>query len=303
MASSKILVIGDLMLDRYLHGDVTRVSQEAPVPIVNMTREECRAGAAANVAMNVNALGADVTLVGIVGKDESSAILRHIIDRAGIQSFITQSDSIVTTQKLRVIGRNQQIVRVDMEQQYENDFAQTVIDIGCIEEHNIIVLSDYAKGALSGIQKIIELAKALGKTVLVDPKGNSWAKYSKADVIKPNIHEMRDMVGGWHSELELSIKANNLRQDAGIGAILLTRAADGMTLYANPTALHIHAKARAIYDVTGAGDTVMAALAVMLWQGRPLIEAATIANYAAGVVVGKFGTATVTMKEIEEAMK
>ena len=300
---SKILVIGDVMLDRYLHGEVTRISQEAPVPIVNMTREECRAGAAANVAMNVKALGADVTLVGIVGKDESSAILRDIIDKAGIRSFITPSDSIVTTQKLRVIGRNQQIVRVDMEQQYENDFAQIVIDLGCIETHDIIVLSDYAKGALSGIQKIIEHAKDAGKTVLVDPKGNSWEKYSRADLVKPNIHEMRDMVGGWHLELELSIKANNLRQDAGIGAILLTRAADGMTLYANPTAHHIHAKAKAIYDVTGAGDTVMAALAVMLSQGKSLIEAATIANYAAGIVVGKFGTATVTMQEIEEAMK
>lgn len=299
---SRILVVGDVMLDRYWFGDVTRLSQEAPVPIVRMKRQEYRAGAAANVAMNCVSLGAEVTLMGLIGADESGLLLRDLLSKS-VNTLLTIDTSIKTTEKLRVIGRNQQIVRVDFEEKPSQAIDGPALEQ--IKNHEIIIFSDYAKGAFFGIQALISYAKSLGKTVLVDPKGYDYSKYSGAYLIKPNLEEMREMAGGWESEFDLASKVSKLRKTANLGAVLLTRAGQGMTLYDGSDydhPRHIHSTAKEVYDVTGAGDTVMAAMAVALSEGRTLMEAATMANYAAGVAVGKFGTATVTMKEIEEVM-
>ena len=297
---SRILVVGDVMLDRYWFGDVTRLSQEAPVPIVRMKRQEYRAGAAANVAMNCVSLGAEVTLMGLIGADESGLLLRDLLSKS-VNTLLTIDTSIKTTEKLRVIGRNQQIVRVDFEEKPSQAIDGPALEQ--IKNHEIIIFSDYAKGAFFGIQALISYAKSLGKTVLVDPKGYDYSKYSGADLIKPNLEEMREMAGGWASEADLTAKVDKLKTEAMVGAILLTRAGDGMTLYeGSEQPFHIHSTAKEVYDVTGAGDTVMAAVGVALSEGRTFTEAATMANYAAGVAVGKFGTSTVTMKEIKEAM-
>lgn len=296
----RILVIGDIMLDKLVYGTVDRISQEAPVPIVKFDREECRAGAAANVAMNCAALGAQVTLIGIVGKDESAEILKGIVQQAGIKQILLADGSIKTTQKLRVIGRGQQIVRIDFEQRPLIELRDAAYFE--IKRHDIIVLSDYDKGALSCIEGLIAVARLEGKTVLVDPKGADYRKYAGADLVKPNIHEMRDMVGHISNKPgDLAEKANRLRIDAQIGAVLVTKASEGMTLY-DGSEHHIPSKAREVYDVTGAGDTVIACLAVMLAQGKSLLEAAIAANFAAGVVVSKFGTAVCSSEELEGAM-
>lgn len=296
-----VLVIGDVMLDRYWYGDVSRLSQEAPVPVVKMEREECRAGAAANVAANCASLGADVTLIGIVGHDESAEILYDLSVRAGVNTILLPDHLIRTTQKLRVIGKGQQIVRVDFEQRPITSIDKVARKY--IENHDVIVFSDYGKGALPGIQALIKEAKAMHKTVLVDPKGHDFTKYAGADVVKPNKDELREVAGGWGTDAELAEKVCAVRLAGRIGALLVTRAADGMTLYDYTGATHIPTKAVEVYDVTGAGDTVMAALAVMIDEGKTLREAATIANFAAGVVVGKFGTSIVTQQELKEAMR
>lgn len=295
-----ILVVGDVMLDRYWFGDVTRLSQEAPVPVVRMEREDCRAGAAANVAMNVAALGGRASLIGVIGADESGAILGGLL-KGVVTSTLIVNIGFSTTTKLRVIGRNQQIVRIDQEQR--PDLCVDAPAKLYARDSDILVVSDYDKGAFLNVGKVIDEAKGLGKTVIVDPKGYDYSKYAGADLVKPNLDEMRSMLGGWRDEIELADKTHSLRQLARIGAVLLTRGAGGMTLYDDRGGRSIPAAAKEVYDVTGAGDTVMAALAVMLSRGKSLLEAATIANYAAGVTVGKFGTAVCTAQELEGAMR
>lgn len=295
----RILVVGDIMLDRYVFGDVSRISQEAPVPIVARQREEKRAGAAANVAANCATLGAEVTLVGIVGADYAATAIEAILPK-GVRCNLVRDPHISTTEKMRIIGKNQQIVRVDSEQTPTIVLGQETRDE--IKAHDIIVFSDYGKGALKCIRVMIALAKEYGKTVLVDPKGYDYSRYAGADLVKPNINEMREMAGGWDDESGLRFKADTLRSEALIGAVLVTRASDGMTLYDGATEAHLHAVAKEIYDVTGAGDTVMAALAVMLAEGRSLYAAAVAANYAAGIAVSRFGTYAVTREELNEVM-
>lgn len=297
--SSRILVVGDIMLDRYVWGDVHRLSQEAPVPVVRFTRDDYRLGAAANVAANCASLGAEVTLIGIIGQDECEDRIFGLVKAAGINAFILTDPNGRTTQKLRVIGRSQQIVRVDFESRPSANINRKAMEQ--IDEHDIIVFSDYGKGALSDVRGLIGYAKHRGKTVLVDPKGYDWTKYRGADLVKPNIDEMREMAGGWASEDELQAKANKLCLDGDIAALLVTRAADGMTLFFMG-ATTIPAHAREVYDVTGAGDTVMAAIAVELAKGQTLLEAAKVANYAACVAVTRFGTHAVTLNELQEAM-
>lgn len=259
-----ILVCGDAMIDRYWFGDVSRISPEAPVPVVKMVRVEERKGAAANVAANCKAMGAAVT------------------------ELFSNSDPPV---KIRVIGKNQQVVRIDYDYQQEPiRIAEFTTQCSACD---IVVFSDYGKGALKNIAELIPIAKAQGKTVLVDPKGYDYTKYAEADVIKPNLDEMREMVGGWGSPEELHQKAEKLRKDSNIGAILLTRAADGMTLFTGDGHTHIPTYAREVYDVSGAGDTAIAALAFALGYGKSLEAAAHFANKAAGIAVGRFGTSTV----------
>lgn len=295
-----ILVIGDVMLDRYWHGDVHRLSQEAPVPVVKMLREECRAGAAANVAMNCASLGAEVTLIGVTGNDESERLLRKCLLSHSITAYLIPNPNIDTTQKIRVIGRNQQITRIDIEKHAAYP-ALTAAALVRIDAHDVIVFSDYGKGALTDVGQLIHYAKQAGKTVLVDPKNHDYSRYAGADLVKPNLDEIREMTGGWSTEEQLEAKVEKIRQDANIGAILLTRGPGGMTLY-DGGRHHIPSKAKEVYDVTGAGDTVMAATAVMLTRGMDLRAAATVANYAAGVAVARFGTHAVTSAELSEAM-
>lgn len=299
--SSKILVVGDCMLDRYWHGDVTRLSQEAPVPVVRTMHEENRAGAAANVALNIAAMGGDVTLIGITGDDENGRILDKLL--SGIRRDLLWGRSTKTTTKLRVIGRKQQICRVDFDQQPGEAVVKELqaCALRRIDESDIVVISDYAKGALADVGNLIKHARAAGKTVIVDPKGADYDRYRGADLVKPNLDEMRHVSGAWHSESDLSFRACQMRLKHDFGAILLTRGEDGMALFDAAGEKHIRAAAREVYDVTGAGDTVMASIAVELSKGRTLTEAATTANYAAGIAVGKFGTAVVTMQEIEDA--
>jgi rfaE bifunctional protein kinase chain/domain len=295
-----ILVIGDIMIDRFLFGDVLRLSQEAPVPVVKFRREEYRLGAAANVAANVATLGEPVTLIGIVGDDAPALNFYAMAETYKINRSVVVDPTIPTTQKLRIIGRSQQIVRVDTEKAP----AILIDDVAkkAILEHAVIVFSDYGKGALRNVDQLIAFAKGRQRTVLVDPKGYDYARYRYADLVKPNVDEIREMIGGWTTEDELVSKVRVMRHSACIANVLLTRASDGMTLYGNETT-SIKAVAQEVFDVTGAGDTVMAALAVELSRGKSLQEAAMIANYAAGVAVSKFGTHAVTKQELEGAMK
>lgn len=295
-----ILVCGDVMLDLYWSGDVSRISQEAPVPVVKIEKTEVRAGAASNVARNCKAMGANVAVSGIVGSDADAQSIQNILFNDLIEFSLTRDYTINTIRKLRVIGKNQQIVRVDFEESpcHESvvEFGEKAVDL--MKSFDIILFSDYGKGALDQISSLIKEAKLVGKTVLVDPKGHDYEKYRGADLVKPNIHEMKELVGGWSSEEELSLKAMRLISDGGIGAVLLTRGADGMTLYQASGTTHIMATAKEVYDVSGAGDTGIAAFAVALTRGYNFIEAAHFANKASGIVVGKFGTAVANMEEV-----
>ncbi len=266
-----ILVVGDAMIDRYYYGEVERISPEAPVPVVRMVREEERAGAAANVRANCEAMGAQCS------------------------SLYGRGPDIV---KIRVIGKNQQVVRIDF------DRPQTQIPLLAFERMlpgvSVVVLSDYGKGSFTkfSLPLMIASAKEAGAKVLIDPKGYDYRKYRGADVVKPNLHEMRELVGGWSSEDELESKAHQLRAGAEIRAVLLTRAEEGMTLYTETGTVHIKSEAREVYDVSGAGDTAIAALAVAMEMGMPVERAAVFANKAAGVAVGHFGTAIVKKEDV-----
>jgi rfaE bifunctional protein kinase chain/domain len=260
------MVVGDSMLDRYWFGDVDRISPEAPVPVVKMSREEQRPGAAANVARNVEAMGGECVTIFGVGRP---------------------------IEKLRIIARNQQVTRVDF------DHPQEPIEfLPGVDECGVVVFSDYGKGSLLGVKNLIRIAKDAKATVLVDPKGHEYERYRGADVIKPNLHEMKELVGGWSTEEQLWDKAEKLRREAGIGAILLTRADKGMSLFTEEQILNIPAVAHEVYDVSGAGDTAIAALAVALSRGHSLLAAAQFANRASGIVVGRFGTAVATEDEV-----
>jgi rfaE bifunctional protein kinase chain/domain len=263
-----------------------------------MERQEERAGAAANVARNCKAMGAEVVLVSACGEDQYGRELVELIEREGIR--FCACETLTTTQKLRIIGRSQQMCRVDIDPIVGRG-ALEAIDrafMAHVDEADVVVFSDYGKGALAGIAGLISVAKSRGKTVLVDPKGYDYEQYRGADLVKPNLNEMKDLVGGWKTEYELEEKARKLRADAGIGSVLLTRASDGMTLYSRDGTWSIPADAREVYDVSGAGDTAIAALAVGIGRGYTLEIAAKYANRASGIVVGRFGTAVATEEEV-----
>ena len=286
------------MSDTYWFGDVSRISPEAPVPIVKIDHEETRPGAAANVARNARAMGAEVTLCCVLGRDEGGDTVRQIIELEGIQNAIVTGGK--TIRKLRVIGRQQQVVRVDFDEPVDDD-SRALLDVtfrGTVQDCDIVVFSDYGKGALADIQVLIQVAKRAGKLVLIDPKGYDYKKYAGADLVKPNQDEMRALVGGWTSEAVLGEKVARLRDETGLAKILMTRASDGMSLFTETGATHYKAAAAEVYDVTGAGDTAIAALAVGLGRRMSLDGAVYHANLAAGIAVGRFGTAVVTGKEV-----
>ena len=300
LAQAKVLVVGDVMLDRYWYGAVDRISPEAPVPVVRITREENRLGGCANVAFNAVSVGAQASLLSVVGDDEASHLLQDLIAKSSITPYFGRDAQLKTTVKLRVIGRQQQLLRVDFENTPQNEVlsSQTQQFMQLLADHPVVLFSDYGKGGLAHVTDMIAAARKANKAVLIDPKGSDFSRYAGATCITPNRAEFQQVVGGWNSEEELSTKAHNLRKQLQLDAVLLTRSEEGMTLFDAQGVAHIAAQAREVFDVTGAGDTVIATLAALVAAGMSLREAMPWANRAGGVVVGKFGTATVSYEEL-----
>jgi rfaE bifunctional protein kinase chain/domain len=300
LAQAKVLVVGDVMLDRYWYGAVDRISPEAPVPVVRITREENRLGGCANVAFNSVSVGAQASLLSVVGDDEASHLLQDLIAKSGITPYFGRDAQLKTTVKLRVIGRQQQLLRVDFENTPQNEVlsSQTQQFMQLLVDHPVVLFSDYGKGGLAHVTDMIAAARKANKAVLIDPKGSDFSRYAGATCITPNRAEFQQVVGGWNSEEELSTKAHSLRKQLQLDAVLLTRSEEGMTLFDAQGVTHIAAQAREVFDVTGAGDTVIATLAALVAAGMSLREAMPWANRAGGVVVGKFGTATVSYEEL-----
>ncbi|MDZ4202246.1 MAG: D-glycero-beta-D-manno-heptose-7-phosphate kinase [Gallionella sp.] len=299
--NAKILVVGDVMLDRYWFGDVSRISPEAPVPVLKVTRVEERPGGAANVARNIAALGAQCTLLSVVGADEAGDCLQRLLTEQGrVEALLQRDNTISTTIKLRAVARQQQLLRIDFETMPSHEVLNAKLaDFRAkLPEADVVVLSDYGKGGLAHIAEMIRLARAAGKLVLVDPKGDDYARYRGASLLTPNRSEFREVAGSWKSEEDFATRAQKLRTELELEALLVTRSEDGMSLYREGSSLHEPTQTREVFDVSGAGDTVIATLAVMLASGAELPEAMRIANRAAGIVVGKLGTAVVSREEI-----
>jgi rfaE bifunctional protein kinase chain/domain len=301
VAASKVVVVGDVMLDRYWFGEVERISPEAPVPVVKIAKSEERPGGAANVARNVAALGASATLLSVTGDDEAGATLKRLVESEGVQASFYRDPALATTVKLRVIGRQQQLLRIDFETAPSHEALATKLAEfdRLVEGEPLVILSDYGKGGLAHIATMIERARASRCRVLVDPKGDEWDKYRGATLVTPNRNELKDVVGRWRNEDDLTQRAQALRRQLELEALLVTRSEEGMSLYTDAGALTIPAQAREVYDVSGAGDTVIATVGTLLAAGASLSDAVRIANQAAGIVVGKLGTAVVTPDELD----
>jgi D-glycero-beta-D-manno-heptose-7-phosphate kinase len=297
---ARVLVVGDVMLDRYWFGDVNRISPEAPVPVVHVRRHEERLGGAANVARNIVTLGAQSGLLCVVGVDEPGERIVEMLGESGVAPHLERDPALPTTIKLRVLAQQQQLLRVD----FEASPAHEVLLAGLarfdalLPVHDVVLMSDYAKGGLTHVTAMIEKARAAGKPVLVDPKGSDWARYRGASLITPNRAELREVIGRWRDEDDLRARVARLRADLALDALLLTRSEEGMTLFDKDGEVHVPAQAREVFDVSGAGDTVIATMAAMLGAGLTLAQAVPLANRAAGIVVGKLGTATVSYDEL-----
>ncbi len=300
--SARVLVVGDVMLDRYWFGDVERISPEAPVPVVKIARTDERPGGAANVARNAAALGAQVTLIGVVGDDEPGRSLERLLANEHVRTSLHRDATLPTTVKLRVIGRQQQLLRVDFETVPSAEaLAAKLADYErALPQSDVVVVSDYGKGGLADIARMIERAHASGTPVLVDPKGEDYLRYRGATLLTPNRAEFREVAGRWRNEAELATKAQSLRSELALEALLITRSEEGMSLYTDAGAQHFPAQAREVYDVSGAGDTVIATIGAMMGAGADLATAVSIANLAAGIVVGKLGTAVVHPDELTQ---
>ncbi|MBV8502630.1 MAG: D-glycero-beta-D-manno-heptose-7-phosphate kinase [Paucibacter sp.] len=300
LAGCRILVVGDVMLDRYWYGAVERISPEAPVPVVRVEREEERLGGAANVALNVKTLGARATLLTVVGADHAADSLGQLLAQRGIEAVLRTDPQLSTIVKLRVIGRAQQLIRVDFENEPDHEVLGQMVDAFAeqLPVHEVVLFSDYGKGGLAHIPRMIELARAAGKPVLIDPKGSDYRRYAGASIITPNRGELAQVIGHWRNEDDLAERVAALRAQIDIGSVLLTRSEEGMTLFGPEGTVHEPARAREVFDVTGAGDTVIATLAALMAAGVPLDAAMRLANKAGGIVVGKFGTATVSYEEL-----
>ena len=302
---ARVLVVGDVMLDRYWHGASHRISPEAPVPVVKVSQKDDRPGGAANVALNMAALGAEVSLVGVIGRDEAGEILQQQMAAAKVSASFQVSNTHPTVTKLRVTSRHQQLLRMDFEEKFEAADTNQVFNKTRLEitQTNLLVLSDYAKGSLQDCQSLIALAKASGVPVLVDPKGTQFELYKGATLMTPNLAEFEAVVGPCQDEMTLVAKGSVLMNRLNLSALLITRGEQGMTLLRpGHTELHLPARAREVFDVTGAGDTVIATLAAALASGLDLPHAVALANLAAGIVVGKQGTASVSLPELRRAI-
>ncbi|ACT05679.1 rfaE bifunctional protein [Dickeya chrysanthemi Ech1591] len=301
-----VLVVGDVMLDRYWYGPTSRISPEAPVPVVKVDTIEERPGGAANVAMNIAALGAGSRLVGLTGIDDAARALSAKLNEVNVKCDFVSVPTHPTITKLRVLSRNQQLIRLDFEEGFDNVDPQPMIERiqQALPNIGALVLSDYAKGALVHVQSMIQTARAAGVPVLIDPKGTDFNRYRGATLLTPNLSEFEAVTGRCKDENDLVERGAKLLADLELSALLVTRSEQGMTLLQPGKApLHLPTQAQEVYDVTGAGDTVIGVLAAALAAGKPLEEACFLANAAAGVVVGKLGTSTVTPIELENAIR
>ena len=302
---ARVLVAGDVMLDRYWYGATGRISPEAPVPVVRVEEEEHRPGGAANVAVNIAALGGGVSVLGLVGDDEQGRSLERLLQKAGVTCCFERPAGYPTITKLRVVSRQQQLIRLDFESGFPEQGGQSLLELfrQRLNDTDVVVLSDYAKGTLHDIRELVRIAREAGKTVLVDPKQTNFGAYCGASVVTPNLAELEVVVGRCDSEEQLVEHGMQLLAEHDIGALLVTRGEKGMTLLcADEEPRHMPTHAREVYDVTGAGDTVISALAAGLGAGLPLHTATQLANHAAGVVVGKLGTASVSVDELQAAL-
>lgn len=305
-ASARVVVIGDVMLDRYWHGTTARISPEAPVPVVRVEQREDRPGGAANVALNIAALGAQVILLGLTGADEAADILRRQLAAARVDCALECVPAFATITKLRVLSRHQQLIRLDFEDGFPDHVPHALLERfkTTLPHVEVVVLSDYGKGTLRAAHEIIELARAMGKTVLVDPKGTDFSIYRGASLLSPNFAEFEAVVGACHDDGEITAKGASLLDAIDLEALLITRSERGMSLLRRDTAaLHLPAHAREVYDVTGAGDTVIAVVAAALAAGESLAHATALANLAAGIVVGKLGATCVNTGELRAGMQ
>jgi rfaE bifunctional protein kinase chain/domain len=303
-ARVRLLVVGDVMLDRYWFGDVNRISPEAPVPVVHVQRTEERPGGAANVARNATALGARCRLLSVVGEDEAGRSLARLLEEERVEGSLQRDPGFTTTVKLRVVGHQQQLLRID----FERAPGEAALDAKLDEYRRLVaaadavVLSDYGKGTLAHVQPMIAAARTLGKPVLVDPKGSDYERYRGATLLTPNRAEFREVAGRWKDEADLERRAHQLRSELDLEALIVTRSEEGMSLFTASESRHEHTRAREVYDVSGAGDTVIAVLGLMVAGGATLHEAMRVANHAAGIVVAKLGTAVVHPDELAESL-
>jgi rfaE bifunctional protein kinase chain/domain len=297
---ARVLVAGDVMLDRYWFGDVHRISPEAPVPVVHVTRAEERPGGAANVARNITALDGRCTLLSVVGNDEAARILEGLLAADHVNASLHRDPDLSTTVKLRVVGQQQQLLRIDFERAPSHEALAAKLDEyeRLVDAADAVVLSDYGKGALERVPDMIQLARRHGKPVLVDPKGEDYARYRGATLLTPNRAEFRQVAGRWSDEADLTRRAQKLRAELELDALIVTRSEEGMSLFTATESHHEPTQAREVYDVSGAGDTVIGVLALMVAAGADLHGAMRVANHAAGIVVGKLGTAVATREEL-----
>lgn len=297
---ARVLVVGDVMLDRYWFGDVSRISPEAPVPVARIGRMEERAGGAANVARNIASLGGKASILSVVGDDEAATALERLMKDDGITTLFKRDAAISTTIKLRVVARQQQLIRLDFEDAPSHEILADKLEQyqSVLASHDVVILSDYGKGGLTHVARMIELARTAGKPVLIDPKGDDYAKYAGATLLTPNRSEFKEVAGSWQNEEQLIAKAQALRSQLQLDALLVTRSEEGMTLFRADGALHQPTFAREVFDVSGAGDTVIGTLGLAMAAGLPLPTAMSLANAAAGIVVGKLGTAVCTQQEL-----
>ena len=299
--AANILVVGDVILDRYVYGDTMRISPEAPVPVVHINKTEERPGGAGNVVMNIRKLGINACLVGITGEDSSADTLQKILSDAGVKCSFVRQKGFPTITKLRVLSQHQQLIRLDYEAASDDVDAVALDSLfqQQLDSADIIVLSDYAKGSLSNINNFIQQARDANKQVLVDPKGTDFDRYRYATLLTPNLKELEAIVGDCPNTDTIMTKGTNLCEALSLEALLITRGEQGMTLLRRDgDPLHLSAQAHEVFDVTGAGDTVIATLAAALASGHDLVQATDLANRAAGLVVEKLGAATISASEL-----
>jgi rfaE bifunctional protein kinase chain/domain len=303
-SNARVLVVGDVMLDRYWFGDVDRISPEAPVPVVLVRRTEERPGGAANVARNITSLDGKATLLAVIGPDEAGNSLEKLVRAEKVDASLHRDPALSTTVKLRVIGHQQQLLRIDFERAPSREVLAQKLDEyeRLVTQANAVVLSDYGKGGLLHVREMIERARKHGKPVLVDPKGSDYARYRGATVLTPNRSEFREVAGRWSDERDLALRAQKLRKDLDLEALIVTRSEEGMSLFTEAESWNEPTMAQEVYDVSGAGDTVIGVLALMVASGADLHAAMRIANHAAGIVVAKLGTAVATRAELAASL-